>query len=66
MKLVKSTAILLATSAMLAGCGGGGLFNVPAEKVGKIKVVTVCLEHGKIEPNSRVVYELRPIESFTS
>jgi len=27
MHIVKSTAILLATSAMLAGCGGGGIFN---------------------------------------
>lgn len=27
MHIVKSTAILLATSAMLAGCGGSGIFN---------------------------------------
>ncbi|HUE75004.1 MAG TPA: hypothetical protein VMP01_29320 [Pirellulaceae bacterium] len=46
------------------GGGGGGIFNVAPEKVGKIKVVTVCLEHGKDDPNPRIPYELRPIESF--
>ena len=45
--------------------GGGGVFNVGPEKVGKVKVVTVCLEHGKDEPNPRMKYELRPIETFT-
>ena len=48
------------------GGGGGGLFNVGPEKVGKLKFVAVCLEHGKIDPNPRVPYELRPIESFVS
>jgi len=45
--------------------GGGGFFNVGPEKVGKIKVNTVCLEHGKKDPNIRVPYRLIPIESFT-
>jgi hypothetical protein len=44
--------------------GGGGFFNVAPEKVGKLKVTAVCLEHGKDDPNPRVPYELRPIESF--
>ena len=44
---------------------GGGFFNVAPDKVGKIKVTTVCLEHGKLDPNPRVPYEIRPIESFT-
>ncbi len=47
------------------GGGGGGFFNVAPEKVGKIKVVTVCLEHGKDDPNPRIPYALKPIESFT-
>jgi hypothetical protein len=47
------------------GGGGGGLFNIAPEKAGKIKVVTVCLEHGKDDPNPRIAYELKPIESFT-
>ncbi|QDU30032.1 hypothetical protein ETAA8_51500 [Anatilimnocola aggregata] len=48
------------------GGGGGGLFNVGPEKVGKLKVVAVCLEHGKDDPNPRIPYDLRPIESFTN
>jgi hypothetical protein len=45
---------------------GGGAFDVPPEKTAKIKLETVCLEHGKKEPNPRVPYEIRPIETFTS
>ena len=45
--------------------GGMGMFNVPPEKVGKRKVTTVCLEHGKAEPRAKVPYEIRPIEEFT-
>ncbi|MBC8875219.1 MAG: hypothetical protein H8E44_37835 [Planctomycetes bacterium] len=47
------------------GLGGGGMFNVAPGRVGKLKVATVCLEHGKSDPNPRVPYEIRPIESFT-
>jgi hypothetical protein len=60
---------------MGGGMGGGGMgmggmgmgmFNVAPEKVGKIKVDTVCLEHGKAEPRAAVPYEIKPIESFTT
>ncbi|MEE8452952.1 MAG: hypothetical protein V3R99_13585 [Thermoguttaceae bacterium] len=44
---------------------GGGMFNVAPEKVGKLKVTTVCLEHGKREPQPAMKYEIKPIESFT-
>jgi len=44
---------------------GGGMFNVAPGKIGKIRVATVCLEHGKKDPTSRIPYEVRPIESFT-
>lgn len=47
------------------GGGGGGLFNVAPERAGKLKVINVCLEHGKKDPNPRVAYEIVPIESFT-
>jgi hypothetical protein len=47
------------------GGGGGGFFNVEPEKVGKIKVETLCLEHGKDDPNPRMKYEIRPVESLT-
>ena len=35
------------------------------DKVGKIKVETMCLEHGKDDPNPRMKYEIRPVESLT-
>jgi hypothetical protein len=44
---------------------GGGFFNVAAEKEGKVKVTTVCLEHGKTEPNPRMKYTIQPIEALT-
>ncbi len=44
----------------------GGAFNVAPEKVGKLKVVTVCLEHGKADPSPRVAYEIKPLETFNS
>ncbi|HZZ28279.1 MAG TPA: hypothetical protein VFE46_09790 [Pirellulales bacterium] len=47
------------------GGGGGGAFNLAPEASGKIKVATVCLEHGKEEPNSHIPYEIRPVDSFT-
>jgi len=45
---------------------GGGFFNVGPEKVGKIKFAAVCLEHGKADPNPRVAYDIKPIDSYTS
>jgi hypothetical protein len=45
---------------------GPGFFNVGPERAIKVKLVAVCLEHGKPEPNSRLPYEIRPLESFTS
>ncbi len=45
--------------------GGGGVFNVAPEKVRKIKVNLVCLEHGKDDPTPRMQYKLVPIKSFT-
>jgi hypothetical protein len=46
--------------------GGGGFFNVEPEKVGRIKVDTMCLEHGKDDPSPRMKYEIRPLETLTS
>jgi hypothetical protein len=50
----------------LGGGGGGGFFKVEPEKVGKIKIVAVCLEHGKPDPNPHVEYTLVPIETLTT
>lgn len=41
-----------------------GMFRVPAGRTGKVRAQTVCLEHGKPEPNSRMRYRLVPIEEF--
>ncbi|MFW6169297.1 MAG: hypothetical protein ACODAD_02325 [Planctomycetota bacterium] len=50
----------------MGGMGGmGGFFNVRPGKVRKVEVKTVCLEHGKEEPNPRVEYKMVPIEQFT-
>jgi len=49
------------------GMGGmGGFMNIAPERVGQLKVPTVCLEHGKAEPRAQIKYEIRPIESFTN
>jgi hypothetical protein len=52
------------------GMGGmgmmGGMFNVAPDAIRKIKVKTVCLEHGKPDPNPRVAYEMKPIDEYTS
>ncbi len=47
------------------GGGGGGVFNVAPEGVTKKKVTTVCLEHGKDDPNPRRSYTIQPLSSFT-
>ncbi len=39
------------------------LFTIPAEKTVRLRLRSVCLEHGKPTPTSRKTYELRPIES---
>jgi hypothetical protein len=41
------------------------MFNIPPEKVGQFKVATVCLEHGKREPQPAMKYEIKPVEQFT-
>lgn len=45
---------------------GGGFFNVPPDAVRKVRVQTVCLEHGKDDPNPRVPYVIQPIEKLTN
>lgn len=52
----------------LGGPGGGGGFfqNIPAEKVGEVKLPIVCLEHGKRDPNPRVKYEIKPVEAVST
>ena len=48
------------------GAGGpGGVFNIPPGLKGKVKVNTVCLEHGKKDPAPRMPYKIVPITEFT-
>jgi hypothetical protein len=47
------------------GFGGGG-FNIPPEATERVKIPTVCLEHGKKDPNPQVPYEIKPLDTFTS
>ncbi len=52
---------------MMGGMGGmGGFFNLKPGQVGKLRLPTVCLEHGKPEPNPRMAYQLVPIEKLTT
>ena len=41
--------------------GGGGMFNIPPKKTVRENIKTVCLEHGKKEPNSRIKFDVKPI-----
>lgn len=43
----------------------GPLFNVPPEKVGKLKLKSVCLDYGKPNPRPQIKYEIKPIASYT-
>lgn len=43
-----------------------GFFNIPAEKVIKVRLECVCLEHGKREPNLRLKYALKPLAEVCS
>jgi hypothetical protein len=54
------------TQSVSGGTGGGGMFNVPPEKVGQLKLPTVCLEHGKGEPRAAVPYQIEPLEKVTT
>ena len=47
------------------GGGGGGLFNVDSEKLRRIEVKTVCLEHGKDDPSPKMEYIIVPLEKVT-
>lgn len=44
------------------GGGGGGAFSIPPEKVEKIDVPMLCLDHGKRDPSSSKPYKLVPAD----
>jgi hypothetical protein len=45
--------------------GGGGFFSIPPEKVAQVPLNTVCLEHGKADPNPRMHYKLVKTNEYT-
>ncbi len=49
----------------MGGMGGGFGFNIAPEKVGKLTVPIVCLDHGKRDPRENVQYEIKPIDKYT-
>ncbi len=51
----------------MGGMGGMGmgLQRIAPEKMQKLTVQMVCLEHGKKDPNPKMAYKMVPIEQFT-
>ncbi|MGB7323916.1 MAG: hypothetical protein WBD31_03530 [Rubripirellula sp.] len=43
----------------------GGFMRIPPGKTMRMKLATVCLQHGKPEPNPRMQYRMVPITDFT-
>lgn len=48
-----------------SGQSGGTVFSVPPGKIVRIPVKTVCLEHGRPTPASRMEYRIFPVERFS-
>jgi hypothetical protein len=45
---------------------GGGFMRIPPQSTRKLTATTVCLEHGKAEPNPRIKYQMIPIAEYTA
>ncbi|MFK8111861.1 MAG: hypothetical protein AB8B91_06650 [Rubripirellula sp.] len=48
------------------GGGGGGIFRVAPQRLMKVSVPTVCLEHGKPDPKPKMKYKIVPLDQVTS
>ncbi|MCC6511390.1 MAG: hypothetical protein IT423_19985 [Pirellulaceae bacterium] len=46
------------------GNRGQGAFRVAPGRVGKVMAQTVCLEHGKPDPTSKIKYRIVPLDQF--
>ncbi len=44
----------------------GGFMRIPPRSTRKLTATTVCLEHGKAEPNPRIKYRMIPIAEYTA
>lgn len=51
----------------MGGMGGGmgGMMRVAPERMRKMQVTTVCLEHGKPDPNPKMAYKIVPLDQVT-
>jgi hypothetical protein len=47
------------------GNNQNGFFRIPPGKTIRWKAITVCLQHGRPEPNPRMKYQIVPADSFT-
>ena len=48
------------------GGGGGGFFRIEPDTSKKLSVATVCLEHGKHDPNPRMRYKIVPLDEINA
>ena len=48
------------------GGGGGGFFSVPPDRIVRVAYRSVCLEHGKPDPSSRMTYRIGKVEEFSN
>ena len=49
----------------MGGGGMGGMMRVSPKRTHKMSVATVCLEHGKPDPNPKMPYKIVPLSEFT-
>ncbi len=49
----------------MQGMQFGGVMRIQPGKTRKLTATTVCLEHGKTEPNPRLAYRMIPLEQFS-
>lgn len=46
--------------------GMGGMMRIAPDKARKLRVQTLCLEHGKKDPTPRMAYKLVPLEAVNA
>jgi hypothetical protein len=50
---------------MGGGVGGGGMFSVPPDTTLRVPYQSVCLEHGKADPDPTIHYQVIPVSQYT-
>ncbi len=49
----------------MGGMGGGGMFSIPPEHTAKLPFHSVCLEHGKTDPDVTMNYTVIPVKQYS-